>query len=255
MYSTHDYEGMVAETVAMRGHDGKLIHAYFSRPLGPGPFPGMVFIHHLPGWDEWTKEAARKLAYHGIAAICPDLYHDEGPGSPEDVGARIRAEGGVSDDRVMADVEGALHYLKALPYMSGKVGVMGTCSGGRHTTLAAARVKGFAAAADLWGGRVVMTAEELTPKQPVAPIGLTAEVSCPLLGLFGNDDRFPTPEQVDQHEAALKQHGKTYEFHRYDGAGHGFFYHDRPQAYRAEQAVDGWQKLFGFLERHLATPA
>jgi len=97
-----------------------------------------------------------------------------------------------------------------------------------------------------------MAKEELTPKQPVAPIDLTADLSCPLLGLFGNDDQAPTPAQVDQHEAALKQHNKTYEFHRYDKAGHGFFYYDRP-AYRQEQAVDGWKKVWAFLEKHLST--
>ncbi len=102
---------------------------------------------------------------------------------------------------------------------------------------------------ELWGGRVVMSKEELTPKQPAAPIDFTANLSCPLLGLFGNDDRAPTPEQVDQHEAELKKHGKTYEFHRYDGAGHGFFYYDRPM-YRIEQALDGWQKVFAFLKKY-----
>jgi len=68
----------------------------------------------------------------------------------------------------------------------------------------------------------------------VSPITLPAGLSCPLLGLFGNEDRSPTPEQVDQHEAELKKHGKNYEFHRYDGAGHGFFYYDRP-AYRSSR--------------------
>jgi carboxymethylenebutenolidase len=55
---------------------------------------------------------------------------------------------------------------------------------------------------------------------------------------------------VNQHEAELKKHGKKYEFHRYDKAGHGFFYYDRP-AYRQEQAVDGWKKVFDFLGRTL----
>ena len=91
-----------------------------------------------------------------------------------------------------------------------------------------------------------MSKEELTPKQPIAPIEFTKDLSCPLLGLFGNEDRSPTPEQVDQHEAELKKHDKQYEFHRYDGAGHGFFYYDRPM-YRIEQALDGWKKVFAFL--------
>jgi len=101
-----------------------------------------------------------------------------------------------------------------------------------------------------WGGRVVMTPEELTPKQPVAPVDYTADLACPLLGIFGNDDHGPTPEQVNQLEGALIKNGKHYELHRYDGAGHGFFYHNRP-SYRQEQAVDGWSKVFAFLERTL----
>ena len=43
----------------------------------------------------------------------------------------------------------------------------------------------------------------------------------------------------------------TYEFHRYDGAGHGFFYY-HAAAYRQAQAVDGWQKVFAFLEKYLS---
>ena len=58
----------------------------------------------------------------------------------------------------------------------------------------------------------------------------------------------PPPEHVDEHEEALKR----YEFHRYDGAGHAFFCWDRP-VYRQEQAIDAWQKVFAFYEKHLST--
>ena len=85
---------------------------------------------------------------------------------------------------------------------------------------------------------------------PVAPIDMTSGLKVPLLGLFGNDDRAPSPEQVDQHEAALKAAGKDYEFHRYDGAGHGFFYWHRP-LYRPEQTMDGWAKVWAFFGKHL----
>ena len=99
-----------------------------------------------------------------------------------------------------------------------------------------------------------MSQEELTPKYPVAPIEYTKDLSCPLLGLFGEEDRNPPPEQVALHEEELKEHGKNYEFHMYPKAGHGFFYYDRP-AYRQEPAVDGWKKIFTFLETHLSAPA
>ena len=96
-----------------------------------------------------------------------------------------------------------------------------------------------------------MAPDQLKEKTPVSPIDYTKDLSCPILGLFGNEDRHPAPEQVDQHEAELKKHGKNYEFHRYDGAGHGFFY-DHAAGYRQAQAVDGWQKVFAFLGKYLA---
>ena len=95
-----------------------------------------------------------------------------------------------------------------------------------------------------------MTEQDLSEGRPVAPIDYTAQLSAPLLGIFGNDDTHPSPEQVDRHEAELKRHGKEYEFHRYDGAGHGFFYYHTPM-YRPEAAMDGWAKVFSFFSRHL----
>jgi carboxymethylenebutenolidase len=250
MYETNMYEGMLAETVTMPGANGELINAYFARPLGPGPFPGMVVIHHAPGWDEWYREATRKFAHHGYAALSPNLYFRAGHGSPEDVGAKVRAAGGVPDDQAVGDLEGAMRYLRSLPYLNGKVGIFGTCSGGRHAFLTACRVDGFDAVVDCWGGRVVMGPNELTPNQPIAPIDYTESLNAPLLGIFGEEDRSPTPEQVAQHEEELKKHAKDYEFHMYPEAGHGFFYYDRPN-YRQEQAVDGWKKVFAFLSRTL----
>ncbi len=74
---------------------------------GGGPWPGVVLIHHMPGWDEWIKEATRKLAHHGFATISPHLYFREGPGSPDDVGARTRAAGGVLTSRSWATSQDA----------------------------------------------------------------------------------------------------------------------------------------------------
>ncbi len=247
------YEGMLAETVMMRGHNGDVINAYFARSLGPGPFPGVVLIHHMPGWDEWYREITRKFAHHGYLAISPNIYYRLGHGSPDDVAAKARASGGVPDDGVVGDVEGATGFLKNLPLSNGKVGVFGTCSGGRHAFLVACRMKGLDAAVDCWGGGVVMSKEQLTPNRPVSPIDYARDLSCPLLGLFGEEDKNPTHQHVAQLEQELKKHGKTYEFHMYPGAGHGFFYYDRTD-YRQEQAVDGWKKLFAFFEKYLETP-
>jgi carboxymethylenebutenolidase len=245
------YEGMIAETLTITGHNGDAISAYAARPLGAGPFPGVVLIHHNPGWDEFYREMTRKFAHHGYAAICHNLFHRAGEGRSDDVAAKVRADGGIPDAQAVGDTEGAVKWLRAQPWTGKKVGVIGSCSGGRLAFLYACHTKSIDAVVELWGGRVVMKKEELNAKQPTAPIEFTKNLSCPLLGLFGNEDAAPNPEQVNQHEAELKKHGKNYEFHRYDGAGHGFFYYDRPM-YRIEQALDGWKKVFAFFEKHLA---
>jgi carboxymethylenebutenolidase len=250
VYTTDMYEGLIAETVTLGGANGELINAYFARPLGAGPFPAMVLAHHMPGWDQWYRETTFKFTLKGYATITPNLYFRVGHGTPEDIAAKVRAEGGIPDDQAVGDLEGAMHFLRSQPYVNGKVGIFGTCSGGRHAYLTACRVQGFDAIVDCWGGRVVMPPDQLNDKFPVAPIDYTKDLPCPILGIFGNDDRNPTPEQVDQLEAELKKYGKDYEFHRYDGAGHGFFYYISA-AYRQEQAMDGWQKVFSFLEKHL----
>ena len=131
MYQTNQYEGMIAETVSMQGHKGDMINAYVARPLGSGPFPGMVVIHHAPGWDEWYRECTRRFAHHGYVAISPNLYFRDGHGTPEDVGAKVRAGGGIPDEQVLGDLDGAKNLLRSAPYV-GKIGVFGTCSGGRH---------------------------------------------------------------------------------------------------------------------------
>ena len=249
-YTTDMIEGMTAGTVTVQGNNGDSIGAYVAKPDGDGPFPGVVLIHHIPGWDELYREFTRKFAHHGYAAISPNLYHRNGHGVPEDVAAKVRAEGGAPDTQVIGDVGGARDWLKAQSYSNGKVGVIGSCSGGRHTVLVASRSTGWDAAVDLWGGRVVMPTEDLNERTPVAPIDYTVDLCCPLLGLFGEEDQSPTVAQVDQHEAALKANGKDYEFHMYPNAGHGFFYYDRAM-YRQEAAVDGWQKTFAFFDKHL----
>lgn len=248
------YEGLIAETISFRGHNDGLLEAYLARPLGQSPVPGVVVIHHMPGWDEWTKEVVRKLAHHGYAAVAPHLFSRLGPGSAEDLAAAARAAGGMPDAQVLGDIGASAELLRTQPYSNGKIGVIGFCSGGRQAYMVACQLDGISAAVDCWGGRVIAKPEELTEHQPRAVIDMTPEMKCPLLGIFGNDDASPDPEQVNQTEQVLKREGKEYEFHRYDGAGHGFFATDR-QNYRPQQAVDGWQKAFAFFERHLTSPS
>ena len=240
-----------AETVQVEGHDGDEVPAYLARLLGTDSSPGVVVIHHMPGYDPETKEIVRTFAVHGYLAICPNLHHRDAPGAEHGDAARAAREaGGVPDDRCVEDVAGAARYLRSIPAWNGKLGVIGYCSGGRQAFLCACRLTVFDAAADCYGGRVVAGPDELSARQPVAPIDLTPSLSCPLLGLFGGRDQNPSPEHVRTLEAALTQHGRPHEFHTYPDAGHAFFSVDRP-SYNVEAVQDGWQRIWGFFGAHL----
>ena len=249
-FKTDAYAGQIAETVVIPGRRNVPIHAYWSRPLGVEKAPSLVLIPHMPGWDEWCREAARRFTEHGYAVLCPNIYEEVGHGTPPEVARRSMEQGGVPDSDVMDDVAASLRFLKAQPTSNGKAGVIGMCSGGRHTFLAACTVPGIDAAVDCWGGGVVCPPDKLTPARPVAPIDYAENLQCPLLGIFGNEDRSPAPEEVDALEARLRELGKDYEFHRYDGAGHGIWYYHTPM-YRQGPAMDSFDKTLAFLDRHL----
>jgi carboxymethylenebutenolidase len=244
------YDATLAETVMITGHGGDTIEAYAARPLDSASRGGMVVIHHMPGYDAPTKEITRTFAVNGYNAICPNLYWREAPGAaPDDAAATARAQGGVPDERLVGDVGGAMKWLNDLANSNGKVATIGYCSGGRQSWLANGNLP-LAGAVVCYGAFIVGETPEGMPARP--PLAhLATSQSGPVLGLFGNDDMYPTPEQVDEIEGLLRDAGKAYEFHRYDGAGHSFFSVDRP-SYRPEAAVDGWAQIWAFLEKNLA---
>jgi carboxymethylenebutenolidase len=206
----------------------------------------------MPGYDSSTKEIVRKFAANGYAALMPNLYYRDAPGaSPDDAAATVRAKGGVPDGRLVGDVGGAAEYLRGLPGSNGRVGVIGYCSGGRQSFLAACSLQ-LDAAVDCYGACIVNPPPEGMPLKVAPVVGLAGDLSCPLLGLFGADDKYPAPEETAELSKALDEIGKPHEFHTYEGAGHAFFAVDRI-AYRPEAANDGWQKIWDFYGRHLAS--
>jgi carboxymethylenebutenolidase len=243
-------DSLSTETIKIAGDGGDEIEAYIARPAGAEKRGGVVVIHHMPGYDRGTKEIARRFAELGYDAIVPNLYWRQAPGaSPDDAAATARANGGVPDSQLIGDVAGAAAYLRSLPTSNGKVGVIGYCSGGRQSVLAAANVD-LNAAVDCYGAFVTGTPPEGFPLKVTNLVDQIPNIRCPILGLFGNDDQYPTPEHVNEFEELLKQNGKTYEFHRYDGAGHAFFANDRP-SYRPEAANDGWERIEAFYKTYL----
>ncbi|MCU1656771.1 MAG: carboxymethylenebutenolidase [Pseudonocardiales bacterium] len=243
---------MTARTVRITGHDGDEVEAYLASPEGDGPRGGVVVIHHLPGFDRPTKEIVRRFAELGYDAVCPNLYWREAPGAaPDDAAATARAQGGIPDERLVGDVGGAAAYLRGRPTSNGKVGVIGYCSGGRQSVLAACTLD-LDAAVDCYGAFVTGTPGPDFPLQVTNLVDQLPNLRCPLLGLFGKDDKYPSPAQVAELEQILTEHGKDFELHSYDDASHAFFSVDRP-SYRVAAANDGWQRITDFYANHLGS--
>jgi carboxymethylenebutenolidase len=243
---------MKAETITIAGHDGDEIEAYLAQPLAAGRYGGVVVIHHMPGYDRSTKEIVRRFAAEGHIALMPNLYHREAPGAAHDDAAAVaRAQGGVPDERLLGDVEAAMSHIRSMPNANAKVATIGHCSGGRQSFLAAVSLP-LDAAVDCYGGAVVTGPPPGLGVKMEPLLGRAKDLRCPLLGLFGDDDKFPTPDEVAILAKELGSHDKTYEFHSYPGAGHAFFDVDRP-SYRPEAAVDGYKKIGAFFARYLAS--
>jgi len=243
-------EALSAGNITFTGFEGAAVNAYQALPAGDGPFPGVLVVHHLPGWDAPTKEIARRFAAHGYNALCPNLYARQGfDVDPDDAAAATREAGGIPDDQFVGDADAAVATLRALPTSNGKVGVIGYCSGGRQSVLAACNLD-LDAAVDCYGAFVTGTPPEGFPLKVTNLVDQLPNLRCPLLGLFGNDDSHPSPEQVDELDQILDDLGKPHEFHRYDGAGHAFFSTDRP-SYRVEAANDGWERIENFYATNL----
>ncbi|NUR63201.1 MAG: dienelactone hydrolase family protein [Catenulispora sp.] len=241
-----------AGTVHFPADDGAQIEAYLAVPQHDVPRGGIVLIHHLPGYDEATREFARTFAVHGYNALVPNLYSREGgPGiRPEDAAAAVRAAGGVPDERLISDVGSAATYLRSLPTSNGKVGTIGYCSGGRQAMLAACALD-LQAAVDNYGAFVMSDSPSNSGLRATSLEERLPGLSCPLLGNFGGDDTHPSPEEIGRLAEALDKLGKSYDFKSYEGAGHAFFNVNRV-SYRAEAAMDAWDRIFAFYGENLA---
>lgn len=218
-------------------------------PEGKGPHPGMVVAQHLPvahaglEMDPFTIDVGERLAAAGYANVIPYMFHWWPP--EEDVTVKREQW---RDDRAVADLDAAYAVLTGMDSVDpARVGIMGHCWSGRVAWLGAGHNSGYKASGVLYGGRIKLPMGEGS----VPPIELAGNMAGPMIGIFGNEDQNPTPADVDDLDAALTAAGIAHEFHRYDGAGHGFQDFGDENRYRKEQAEDAWKKLIAFFDRTL----
>jgi carboxymethylenebutenolidase len=223
--------------------DGADMRLYVSVPGGTGPFPAVVVIQHQGGVDDFIEEMTQRVANAGYAAVAPDLYHRDGPDCKDD-GPMRRAR--LLDVNVIQAVNATVEFLLGHRSVEAeRLGIIGFCMGGRVAYLMAAVNPHFKAAVDYYGGNIMVP----WGKGP-APLDRTAEIHCPILGLFGEDDANPSPADMRKLDAELTKHGKAHEFHSYPGAGHAFM-NRRGERYRADADSDSWPKTLAFFAKHL----
>ena len=214
--------------------DGSPMPAYVSGDNARRP--GALVCMHAPGVDDFMRDICHRLDAAGFAAVCPDLYHRQDAGDTP----ALERMAALRDTEILRDYDVAKAHLARLADPARQV-VLGFCMGGRLAWLWAAHDVDVSAAAIFYGGN------SMAPwGGGQSPFQRFAEISCPMLGLFGNDDENPSPADVDKIAAEFDRLGKTYQFHRYDGAGHAFLNFMRP-SFRPDAAADAWQKCVAFL--------
>jgi carboxymethylenebutenolidase len=223
--------------------DGNDMQLFVSVPGGSGPFPAVVVIQHQGGLDAFVQEMTQRIAQAGYVGVAPELYHRDGPDCQDD-GPTRRAR--LQDVNVIKDVNATVDFLHAHDAVdSERLGIVGFCMGGRVVYLMSAVNPSFKVAADYYGGNIMVPWGD-----GPSPFERTAEIQCPLIGLFGEADGNPSPADMRKLDAELSKHGKIHEFHSYPGANHAFM-NARGDRYHAEAAQDSWPKTLAFFEKHL----
>jgi len=236
--------------VQLPGESGPL-SSFLARPSADGKHPAVVVVMEAFGLNEHIKDVAGRLAREGYVTLAPDLYYREKNAvvGYDNLQEAIRLMMGLWDEKIVADMKGAIDYLKAQAFVrSDRIGVTGFCMGGRVTFLTACRNPDVKAAVPFYGGGIgSVQASERTPK---APLEYADQLRCPVLLFFGDSDPFIPLDEVERIKQRLAELKKSAETVVYPGAPHGFFCNER-DSYRADAAKDAWQRLTQFFAQHL----
>ena len=230
--------------------NGQTMEGYLTQPEGNGSHPAVVVVQEIWGVNSHIQFITDRLPAQGYVGLAPAMFHREGRmtmGLHEEMDTAIARMGRCTDTNIVTDVKAAVDYLKSQPFVQGnRIGIVGFCFGGRVAYLAACNIADLKASVVYYGGRILAPLGTEGP----SPLDQTADIACPVLGLFGDEDANPTPADVATIEAELKRHGKDYEFHMYSGCGHGFNCNARP-SYRPEAAEDAWAKAMAWFDKYL----
>jgi carboxymethylenebutenolidase len=212
------------------GHGGA--SGVLALPPGSDVVPGIVVLQEFWGLNAHIVSVAERWADAGFVVVAPDLYRGA---LTTDLEEASRFMDSLNRPRAIADIAGAVQYLRAHPRCTGKIGVVGFCLGGAFAfAAAAAGIEGLAAAVPFYG--VPSSAD-------------WSMVTAPIQAHFSATDAWARPELAKQIQATLQAAGKLMEVFIYD-APHAFFNDTRP-VYSPEHAAMAWQRSLAFMHQHL----
>ncbi|MDA0799707.1 MAG: dienelactone hydrolase family protein [Chloroflexi bacterium] len=214
-------------------------------PTAAGPRPAVVLIHERYGIVEHQRRLAERFAADGYVACLPDLFHRFD--GDRDALARGDARADLHDDNALADLDETLAFLREQTYVSGDdIGIVGVCQSGRQPLLYAAHRTDVAAIVVAYGG-VGRNDWQPNEGRPSSVADFIADVSCPVLGLFGEQDHVVAVEEATRFRNELEEHRKSYRMRIYEGAPHGWLNDTMPGRYRHEQSEAAWAEIIRFF--------
>jgi carboxymethylenebutenolidase len=248
-----DPAAVTGEDLTYPGFNGVEVNAYLARPVTAGVYPAMIVIHEAGGLNEHIRDVARRFANQGYVTLGVDLYTREGGPPPSgDLPALMARLFSMSDATILGDLEAAADLLRAREDVTGKVGCIGFCMGGRLALLFACASDRLDAAVSCWGGFIDRATPDTrsTPERPMPPLDLVGRLHCPLMAAIGAEDHNPSPELGERLRERLASTPHETRVDIYEGAGHAFFADYRP-TYRPEPAGMLWARIVPFLATHL----
>ena len=249
-----DPSRVVGEDITYGGFAGDPVNGYLARPAEEGGgLPAIVVIHEAGGLGGHIRDVVNRFANLGYVALGVDLYTREGGPPPmEDMVVVMQRLFAIPDARVLADLEAAADLLRSRNDVSGRVGCIGFCMGGRYTLLFATSSDRLDAAVDCWGGFIHRSTldEVSTETRPTPPLERAGHLCCPLLAAIGAEDQNPSPALGEELRSAAERSGQPVQVDVYEGAGHAFFADYRP-TYRPEPAALLWERIVPFFAQHL----
>jgi len=243
-----DTDGIVAgdQVVKMGSYE---LPVYEARPASGKDTPIVLVISEIWGVHEYIRDCTRRFAKAGYYAVAPELFKREGgAGQIPNVQDILKIVLAQKREQTLGDLKATVDWAKTRPNVkASSVGVTGWCWGG-------STVYQEAAANHDLKGAVAWYGPPARPYQgasgPVTGFDLAKDIHCPFLGLYGETDQNPKPEDATKMGELLKQHNKSVEIVIYPGAGHGFFADYRP-SYNAAAAQDAWKRCTDFFAKHL----